>query len=99
MPLLVTNASGDNQNGYGSLLAFDWDGKPLGAFSADLRFGHRSRWRRRPLWRLAPKKAACTDVLWPRKPTVRRAKKRINQSTHNEPRIVSCQTFPSSSST
>ena len=37
MPLLVTSASGANGNGYGSLLAFDWDGKPLGAFSNDKR--------------------------------------------------------------
>ena len=37
MPLLVTSASGANGNGYGSLLAFDLDGKPLGAFSNDKR--------------------------------------------------------------
>ncbi len=37
MPLLVTSASGANGNGYGSLLAFDWDGKPLGVFSEDRR--------------------------------------------------------------
>jgi hypothetical protein len=35
MPLLVTSASGANGNGYGALLAFDQDGKPLGAFSGD----------------------------------------------------------------
>jgi hypothetical protein len=35
VPLLVT--SGANGNGYGSLLAFDWDGKPLGVFSEDRR--------------------------------------------------------------
>jgi DNA-binding beta-propeller fold protein YncE len=35
MPLLVTSASGVNGNGYGTLLAFDLDGKPLGAFSDD----------------------------------------------------------------
>jgi len=33
MPLLVTSASGANGNGYGALLAFDHDGKPLGPFS------------------------------------------------------------------
>jgi hypothetical protein len=37
MPLLVTSASGANGNGYGSLLAFDWDGKPLGVFCEDRR--------------------------------------------------------------
>jgi hypothetical protein len=37
VPLLVTSASGANGNGYGSLLAFDWDGKPLGVFSEDRR--------------------------------------------------------------
>lgn len=37
MPLLVTSASGANGNGYGSLLAFAWDGKPLGVFSEDSR--------------------------------------------------------------
>jgi hypothetical protein len=35
MPLLVTSASGANGNGYGALLAFDHDGKPLGRFSGD----------------------------------------------------------------
>jgi len=35
MPLLVTSASGVNGNGHGTLLAFDSDGKPLGAFSDD----------------------------------------------------------------
>ncbi len=37
MPLLVTSASGANGNGHGALLAFDRDGKPLGAFSEDSR--------------------------------------------------------------
>jgi hypothetical protein len=37
VPLLVTSASGANGNGYGSLLAFAWDGKPLGVFSEDSR--------------------------------------------------------------
>src|SRR3984885_14295381 len=37
MPLLVTSASGANGNGYGALLAFDQDGKPLGPFSDDKR--------------------------------------------------------------
>jgi hypothetical protein len=37
MPLLVTSASGANGNGYGALLAFDQDGKPLGPFSEDKR--------------------------------------------------------------
>ena len=37
MPLLLTGASGANGNGYGSLLAFDRDGKPLGVFSEDRR--------------------------------------------------------------
>jgi DNA-binding beta-propeller fold protein YncE len=37
MPLLVTSASGANGNGYGALLAFDQDGKPLGTFSDDKR--------------------------------------------------------------
>ncbi len=35
MPILVTSASGANGNGYGALLAFDDDGKPLGPFSDD----------------------------------------------------------------
>jgi hypothetical protein len=35
MPLLVTSAAGANGNGYGTLLAFDPDGSPLGAFSND----------------------------------------------------------------
>jgi hypothetical protein len=35
--LLVTSASGANGNGYGSLLAFDMDGEPLGVFSEDKR--------------------------------------------------------------
>jgi len=37
MPLIVTSASGANGNGYGALLAFDLDGKPLGRFSDDNR--------------------------------------------------------------
>jgi DNA-binding beta-propeller fold protein YncE len=37
MPLLVTSAAGVNGDGYGALLAFDLDGKPLGAFSDDKR--------------------------------------------------------------
>lgn len=37
MPLLVTSATGANGNGYGALLAFDSDGRPLGAFSTDSR--------------------------------------------------------------
>ena len=37
MPLVVTSASGANGNGYGALLAFDHDGKPLGPFSDDSR--------------------------------------------------------------
>lgn len=37
MPLLVTSASGANGGGYGALLAFDRDGKPLGVFSSDQR--------------------------------------------------------------
>jgi DNA-binding beta-propeller fold protein YncE len=37
MPLLVTSASGANGNGHGAVLAFDHDGKPLGAFSDDSR--------------------------------------------------------------
>jgi hypothetical protein len=37
MPLLVTSASGTNGNGFGALLAFDSDGKPVGAFSDDSR--------------------------------------------------------------
>jgi hypothetical protein len=37
MPLLVTSASGAKGNGYGALLAFDQDGKPLGPFSDDER--------------------------------------------------------------
>jgi len=35
MPLLVTSAAGTNGNGYGALLAFDFDGTKLGAFSDD----------------------------------------------------------------
>jgi DNA-binding beta-propeller fold protein YncE len=35
MPLLVTSASGANGDGYGSLLAFDRDGRPMGRFSDD----------------------------------------------------------------
>jgi hypothetical protein len=37
MPLLVTSASGANGDGYGALLAFESDGRPLGAFSDDSR--------------------------------------------------------------
>ena len=37
MPLLVTSASGANRDGYGALLAFESDGRPLGAFSDDSR--------------------------------------------------------------
>jgi hypothetical protein len=37
MPLLVTSAAGANGDGYGALLAFDRDGKPLGRFSEDER--------------------------------------------------------------
>ena len=37
MPLLVTSAAGANGNGYGTLLAFDLNGRPLGAFSGDSR--------------------------------------------------------------
>jgi hypothetical protein len=37
MPLLVSSASGANGNGYGSLLAFDLDGRSLGVFSNDHR--------------------------------------------------------------
>jgi hypothetical protein len=37
MPLLVTSAAGANGNGYGALLAFDLDGRPLGFFSNDSR--------------------------------------------------------------
>jgi DNA-binding beta-propeller fold protein YncE len=35
MPLLVTSAANANGNGYGKLLAFDLDGRPLGNFSDD----------------------------------------------------------------
>ena len=37
MPLLVTSAAGTNGDGYGALLAFDSDGKPVGVFSDDSR--------------------------------------------------------------
>lgn len=37
MPLLVTSASGVDGDGYGALLAFDPDGRPLGPFSTDTR--------------------------------------------------------------
>src|ERR1700730_49057 len=37
MPLLVTSAAGANGNGYGTLLAFDLNGRSLGAFSGDSR--------------------------------------------------------------
>jgi DNA-binding beta-propeller fold protein YncE len=35
MPLLVTSAAGANGRGYGRLLAFDVDGRPLGTFGDD----------------------------------------------------------------
>src|SRR5580700_4568152 len=37
MPLVVTSAAGANGNGYGALLAFDDNGKPLGPFTQDFR--------------------------------------------------------------
>jgi hypothetical protein len=37
MPLLVASAAGSDGDGYGALIAFDIDGKPLGAFSNDSR--------------------------------------------------------------
>src|ERR1700733_1802930 len=37
MPLLVTSAAGVNGDGYGALLAFDRNGRPLGAFCNDAR--------------------------------------------------------------
>src|SRR3984885_2629848 len=37
MPLLVTSAAGVNGDGYGALLAFDGEGRPLGTFSSDAR--------------------------------------------------------------
>lgn len=37
MPLLVTSAAGNNGDGFGSLLAFDLGGRPLGTFSDDSR--------------------------------------------------------------
>ena len=37
MPILVTSAAGANGHGYGTLLAFDLNGRPLGAFSDDNR--------------------------------------------------------------
>src|ERR1700688_2597672 len=37
VPLLVTSASGANGDGRGTLLAFDHDGRSLGAFSNDRR--------------------------------------------------------------
>ena len=37
MPLLIPSAAGTNGDGYGALLAFDGDGKCLGAFSDDSR--------------------------------------------------------------
>jgi hypothetical protein len=37
MPLLVTSAAGHNGNGLGTLLAFDFSGRPLGPFSDDSR--------------------------------------------------------------
>ena len=44
MPLLVTSASGANGDGYGALLAFDRDGKPLGVFCNDQRIAIREAW-------------------------------------------------------
>jgi len=35
MPLVVTSAAGANGDGYGTLLAFDDDGKPVGVFGED----------------------------------------------------------------
>jgi DNA-binding beta-propeller fold protein YncE len=37
VPLVVTSAAGANGDGYGALLAFDCDGRPLGVFSSDSR--------------------------------------------------------------
>ena len=37
MPLLVTSSAGANGDGFGALLAFDCDGRPLGVFSSDVR--------------------------------------------------------------
>jgi hypothetical protein len=37
VPLIVTSAAGANGDGYGALLAFDRNGKPLGRFSEDER--------------------------------------------------------------
>jgi DNA-binding beta-propeller fold protein YncE len=37
MHVLVTSAAGANGNGYGALLAFDFEGTPLGLFSEDVR--------------------------------------------------------------
>jgi DNA-binding beta-propeller fold protein YncE len=37
VPLLVTSSAGVNGDGYGALLAFDHEGRPLGAFSSDAR--------------------------------------------------------------
>jgi len=37
MPLLVTSAAGINGDGYGALLSFDRDSRPLGPFSTDCR--------------------------------------------------------------
>jgi DNA-binding beta-propeller fold protein YncE len=37
MSLLVTSAAGVNGDGFGALLAFDRDGRPLGSFSTDAR--------------------------------------------------------------
>lgn len=37
MPLLITSAAGVNGDGYDTLLAFDREGRPLGAFSSDAR--------------------------------------------------------------
>jgi hypothetical protein len=37
MPLVVTSAAGANGDGYGALLAFDDDRKPVGVFGEDRR--------------------------------------------------------------
>jgi hypothetical protein len=37
MHILVTSAAGANGNGYGALLAFDFERRPLGRFSEDTR--------------------------------------------------------------
>jgi hypothetical protein len=40
MPLLVTSAAGNNGNGFGTLLAFDFGGSLLGTFSDDSRIAN-----------------------------------------------------------